>query len=191
MTSAGKHATIGPLTVDDWLAADPPIDGSRLELIVGHLHVTPARSGEHQTAAYRIARMVDDALAAPGRHGLCVVPAVAVRISTAWRTALIPDVVVLTKKPIGVSFGADEVALVVEIWSPANRRVERETKFAAYAAAEVPFLWTLDLGDEFRCPVLTAYRWDKGQYIEENVVKPVGTITAAPVPVKLDLADLS
>lgn len=183
---------IGPHTVEDWLALDPPVDGSRLELIFGYLHVTPAPSGEHQHLAYRLARLVDDALRAVTRD-LWVVPAVNVRVSTAWRTGLIPDVVVLTRKPRGVSFAAEELALAVEVWSPGNSREERETKLAGYASAGVPFVWTIDLPDDLRAvPTLTAYRLTAGRYTAENVLREPGpaTVTAAPVPVTLDLAEL-
>jgi len=193
VSAALQHPMIGPHTVEDWLALDPPVDGSRLELIFGHLHLTPAPSGEHQHVAYRLARLVDDALRAAERTDLYVVPAVNVRISTAWRTALIPDVVVLTRKPVGVSFAAHDLALAVEVWSPGNQRAERETKMAGYAAASVPFLWTVDQPDDLRTvPTLTAYRLQAGQYTQENVLQAAGpsTITAAPVPITLDLADL-
>ncbi|SDN13962.1 Putative restriction endonuclease [Lentzea albidocapillata subsp. violacea] len=193
MSTALQHPLIGPYTVEDWLALPTPVDGSRLQLIFGHLHLTPAPSGEHQHLAYRLTRLIDDALRAAGRTDLHVVPAVNVRISTAWRTALIPDVVVLTRKPVGASFAADELALAVEVWSPGNPRAERETKMAGYAAAAVPFLWTVDQPDDLRAiPTLTAYRLDGGQYAEENVVKTAGlaTVTAAPVPITLALTDL-
>jgi Uma2 family endonuclease len=182
---------IGPYTVEDWLALDPAVDGSRLELIFGYLHVTPAPSGEHQTVAFNLAVLVRDALRAAERKDLHVVPAVNVRISTAWRTALIPDVVVLNRKPIGVSFAADALVLAVEVWSPGNPRAERETKMAAYASAGVPFLWTFDQGDQLRGPTLTAYRLENGQYVEENTIQAGAptTITAAPIPITLDLAE--
>ncbi|MBC6447171.1 Uma2 family endonuclease [Actinokineospora sp. HBU206404] len=171
---------------------DPPIDGSRLELLWGHLHMRPAPAGQHQTAAVNLLFIVKQALRAADRSDLFVANAVNVRISTAWRTALIPDVVVLTRKPVGVSFDAEELVLAVEIWSPGNRRVERETKMAAYAAAGVPFLWTIDQGDELRGWSLVAYRLAEGRYVEENTIqayKPA-TITASPVSIKLDLNEL-
>lgn len=194
MSAALQHPMIGPHTVEDWLVLDPPVDGSRLELIFGYLHVTPALSGEHQRLAYRLTRLIDDACAAAGRTDLHVVPAVNVRISTAWRTALIPDVVVLTRKPVGVSFGADDLALAVEVWSPGNPRAERETKMAGYADAGVPFLWTIDQPDDLcAVPKLTAYRLDNGQYVEDMTVQAGGPVTveAAPIPIKLDLAELN
>jgi len=61
---------------------------------------------------------------------------------------------------------------------------------AAYAAAGVPFLWTVDR----QCGIheLTAHRLRDDQYVVENTVKSAGptTVTAAPVPITLDLADL-
>ncbi len=190
--TADLQHPIGPHTVAAWLALDPPVDGSRLELIYGYLHLTPAPSGEHQHASFRLARLVEDAIHTAGRTDLRVVPAVNVQISTAWRTALIPDVVVLTTRPVGSSFPADAVALAVEIWSPGNPRAERETKKAAYAAAGVPFLWTITQ-DQLRGPALTAYRLKDNQYVEEIIVQTgaTATITAAPVPVTLNPAELT
>ena len=88
-----------------------------------------------QRAAFRLARLVEDAIHAAGRTDLHVVPAVNVQISTAWRTALIPDVAVLTTIPVGPSFPTDTLVLAVKIWSPGHPRAEWETKTAGYAAA--------------------------------------------------------
>lgn len=186
------HPMIGPYTVDDWLALPPSVDGSRVELLLGHLYVNPAPSGRHQYAASRLIRPLEDALAAAGRSDLYVVPAVNVRISTPWRTALIPDLVILDRAPVDVSFEARHLALAVEIWSPGNTRAERDTKLAAYAGAGVPYVWTIDQGDELRGMALTAYRLQDGQYTAEVTARPgeTVTITTAPVPVALDLADL-
>jgi Uma2 family endonuclease len=192
VSAALQHPMIGPYTVEDWLALDPPVDGSRLELIFGYLHVTPAPSGEHQTVAFNLAVVVRDALRKAERRDLHVVPAVNVQISTAWRTVLIPDVVILDRKPIGVSFPAEALELAVEVWSPGNPRAERETKMAGYADAGVPFVWTVDQGDQLRGLTLTAHRLENGQYVVENVLQGGGpaTITAAPIPVTLDLTEL-
>lgn len=191
MSAAIEHP-IGPYTVEDWLALDPSVDGSRLELILGYLHVTPAPTGEHQWAASILVQLLRETLVSADRTDLYVVPAVNVRISTPWRTALIPDVVVLDVKPRGVSFAPDNLQLAVEIWSPGNDRAERETKLSAYAGAGVPFVWTLEQ-DKLGAMTVTAYRLDKGKYVEESQVKPGSwaTITAAPVPVRLDPAQLT
>lgn len=182
----------GAITVADWLTLPPTVDGSRLELIYGHLHVTPASSGEHQRAGFRLARLLDDAVHAAGRTDLHVVPAISVRISTAWRTALIPDVAVLTVPPVGASFAAEALALVVEIWSRGNPQAERETKKAAYAAAGVPFFWTVTQ-DHLRGAAVIAHRLVDGQYEVEYTGMPGETtrIAASPVPVTVDPADLT
>ncbi|MGX7827457.1 Uma2 family endonuclease [Actinokineospora sp. 24-640] len=185
------RSSVGPYTIEEWLALDPPADGSRVELVFGHLHVTPALSGERQSAAFRLAVVLREGLRAAGRDDLHVVPAVNVEISTAWRTALIPDVVILNRRPVGVSFPPDAVALAVEVWSPANRRAERETKIVGYAAAGVQFLWTVEQGSQFRDLTLTAHRLDGERYTVENVVEigEPAVVTASPVPVTIDLSD--
>ena len=194
MSAALQHPMIGPYTIEDWLALEPTVDGSRLELIFGYLHLTPAPAGEHQNAAFLLAVSIREAIRAAKRAGdLYVVPAVNVEISTAWRTALIPDIVVMNRRPVGVSFPPEAVVLAVEIWSAGNKRAERETKTAGYAAAGIPFLWTLDQGNALRGPTLTAYRLEHDQYTAENTIQAgaPATITAAPLPVTLDPADLT
>ncbi|GAB3894587.1 Uma2 family endonuclease [Kibdelosporangium lantanae] len=191
MSAALRHP-IGPYTVEDWLAMDPPPDGSRLELVLGYLHVTPRPSGQHQYVSSCLVQWLRAAFKAEGRRDLYVVPEVGVRISTPWRAGLIPDVVVLTRRPDGADFAAGELALVAEVWSPGNTAAERETKMAAYAGAGVPFVWTVDQGHDLAGLTLTAFRLTSGQYVVENKAQADGptVITAAPVPVTLDLAQL-
>jgi Uma2 family endonuclease len=182
---------IGPTTVDDWLTQEHPADGSRLELILGYLHVNPPPSGQHQRTAFVLARAVEDALMEGGRTDLHVVLGVGVEISTPWRTALIPDVVVLNTKPVGVRFQPDNLVLAVEIWSPGNTRAERETKAGAYAGAEVPYFWAVNQ-DRVGAMTVTAYQLKDGTYVDETTAAPgvVTTINAAPVPVTVDSATL-
>jgi Uma2 family endonuclease len=186
VTAALEHP-IGPTTVEDWLAQEHPTDGSRLELILGYLHVNPPPSGQHQHAAFMVARALQDAVREAGRSDLHVVPGVGVKISTSWRTALIPDVAVLNTRPVGISFEPSQVVLVVEIWSPANTRTERETKMAAYAGAGVPYFWAVDQDGS-----VSTYWLKEGRYVGELVARPGSTVTsvAAPIPVTLDPAEL-
>ncbi|MEV4317319.1 Uma2 family endonuclease [Actinocrispum sp. NPDC049592] len=192
MSAALKHPMIGPHTVAEWLAMDNPADGSRLELILGHLLMTPAPSGPHQRATSRLTRWLEDVLEADEGHDLYVVPAVNVRISTGWRTAVIPDIAVLNCEPADVIFDAENLVLAVEVWSPGNPRDERETKLAGYAGAKVPFVWTVDQGNSLHGLTLTAFRLQDGQYTLENKIQADGpaTVTAAPVPITLDLTRL-
>lgn len=192
VVSAALEHPIGPTTVEEWLAQEHPDDGSRLELIYGYLHVTPPPTGQHQSAAFRLARVLEDAVRAAKAANLHVVPGVGVKISTARRTALIPDVVVLNTRPVGAAFDAADLVLAAEVWSPGNTRAERETKMAEYAGAGVPFFWAVNQGKTGRSTV-TAYYLDHGRYVEELTARPGTTVTikaAAPVPVTFDPADL-
>ncbi len=190
MSIAFEHP-IGPTTVDDWLAREHPTDGSRLELIFGYLHVSPPPTGQHQRAAFVLGRVIEDALREGGRTDLHVVLGVGVEISTPWRTGLIPDVVVLNTRPVGARFLPENLVLAVEIWSPSNTRTERDTKAAAYAAADVPYFWTVNQ-DRVGAMTVTAYELVDGTYVEQATAAPGGltTIKAAPVPVELDTARL-
>jgi Uma2 family endonuclease len=84
--SAALHHPIGPHTVEDWLALPPAEDGSRTELILGHLHVTPAPSDGHQFAAFELAVQIRSAVRAAARPDLRTVPGVNVKISSSSRT---------------------------------------------------------------------------------------------------------
>src|SRR5215217_3029210 len=112
---------IGPHTIDEWLEKPELEDGSRLELIWGYWHVSPAPSAPHQNACSRIWQALDAAITKAGRDDLYVVQAVAIKISTSMRYGLIPDVVVLTEPLINTAFPADAVQLAVEVWSPGNK----------------------------------------------------------------------
>jgi Uma2 family endonuclease len=190
--AALPNPLIGPHTVEEWLDLPSPDDGSRVELIFGHLHVTPPPSGEHQLATYRLTRLIDDAIRATERTDLHAILGVGVKISSTLRTGLIPDVVIMDRPPVGASFPAEALRLAVEVWSPGNNRNEREAKMIAYAAAGVPFLWTISRKGSDPGLELIAHRLHDDQYLVENTVKSAGptTITAAPIPITLDLTDL-
>jgi Uma2 family endonuclease len=183
---------IGPHTVDQWRAANHPTDGGRLELIWGHYHVSPPPDGPQQYAAGVIYQALWDAVHAAGRTDLHPVLAVGVEITTALRTALIPDVAILNTRPAAVSFPPEALELAVEVWSPGNSRSERETKIAAYAAADVPLLWTVESRQsgpqvDFRTFELVGrvYR-ERANLTRDGIVSEL----PGPVPVTLTLADL-
>ena len=191
MSAALQHP-IGPNTVDDWMALDPPEDGSSLELILGYFSVVPPPGGRHQLGAARLWHVLDAALRDAGRSDLHAVPGVGVNISYGFRTSLIPDIAILNTRPVETVFEAENLVMAVEIWSPGNTHGERESKIAAYAGAGVPFLWTAEF-DRFGAELsVTAHRLVRGQYVAEVTAKPgvATTIEAAPVPVTFDPADL-
>jgi hypothetical protein len=186
-TAADLAHPIGGATVQDWLDAEAPVDGSRLELIWGYWHMIPAPGMPHQYAGDELRTLVATALREAGRGDLYAVTAVGVNISTATRTALIPDLAVIDIPPRGTHCEAKDVLLAVGIWSPSNSRAERETKMAASADAGVPWFWVLDEED-----TLTTSRLEDGVYAVDTVARPgaLTTITAAPVPITVDPAEL-
>ncbi|MFI5783643.1 Uma2 family endonuclease [Nocardia sp. NPDC051570] len=194
MTMSAQVSTIhplGPTTVEEWLIEDQPADGSRLELILGYLYMTPPPTGSHQHATFRLAVRLDDALKAAGRGDLHVLPGVGVRLSTAFRTGVIPDIVVVDVDVKQTSFAPENIVLAVEVWSPGNSRAERDTKTAAYAGAGVPYLWLVELPD--RKPVrFWGYRLGEKGY-DQVVYAESGEVVTPPSPIPVDVptADLS
>ncbi|GAA5171805.1 MULTISPECIES: Uma2 family endonuclease [Amycolatopsis] len=173
---------LGPTTVEEWLAAER----SRLELLLGHLYAPSRPSGSHQRASFRLARAVDDSLQAVGRRDLEVLPAVAVRISTPFRTVLVPDLAVVKVGEDRRLYERGDVLLAVEVWSQDNSQDERETKTAAYAQVGIPHLWLFDPPVSF-----TAYRLEDAKYVEVVHADNGETVTApGPVPVEIDTAKL-
>jgi Uma2 family endonuclease len=181
---------LGPTTVEDWLSEEQPSDGSRLELILGYLYMTPAPGGPHQHAAFHLARALFDTFRAAQRSDLRVLPAVAVRISTPFRTGLIPDVVVVDTDINHVSFAPEHVLLAVEVWSKGNSRQERDTKLAAYANAGIPYVWIVETPAD--APVrFWGYQLAGGGYRQMAYAAAGETVTApGPVPVPVDTAGL-
>lgn len=187
MTALAEPSHLGPHTLTEWHEADQPGDGSRLELLAGSWSVSPAPGFRHQRMADRLCRLLDERL--PG----CAVSAVAVDISTHTRTGLIPDVVVLRKAPEDDIVPVGLVTLLVEVWSPGNTHRERIEKRAAYAAAGVRYFWEVDTDEDGRI-VLTCQRLVAGGYLADvrlSASSGPTTVTAAPVPVQIDLAALN
>lgn len=181
---------LGPTSVEDWLVEEQPSDGSRLELILGYLHVTPAPGGPHQHVSFRLARVLDDAITASGRTDLNMLQAVAVRISTAFRTGVIPDIAVVDTDIDQASFAPENLVLAVEVWSPGNTREERDTKVAGYAAARVPYLWVVEI-PVGRPAAFSGYTLGEHGYRQEVRAVAGETVKApGPVPVVVNTGDL-
>ncbi|MEG8180526.1 Uma2 family endonuclease [Nocardia terpenica] len=179
---------LGPTTVEDWLAEDQPADGSRLELILGYLYMTPPPTGWHQHATFRLAMALDSAVTAAARSDLYVLPGVGVRLSAAFRTGVIPDVVVVNGDFDKASFGPEDVALAVEVWSPDNSRAERDTKIAAYAGARIPYLWIVELPSG-RPAKFWGYRLDEtGSRYCQEVFAELGEVVVAPAPIPVEVS---
>lgn len=193
MTMTAEVSTfhpLGPTTVEEWLAAEQPSDGSRLELILGYLYMTPPPTGSYQYATGELFVALRGAVRAAGRSDLQVLPGVGVRISTAFRTAVIPDVAVVAAEAHHKCFESHELVLAVEVWSSGNTREERDTKIAGYAAARVPFLWIVELPDG-KPAKFCGYRLGESGYRQEIHAAAGETVSApSPVPVEVATAEL-
>lgn len=173
-------------TPDDWESLDPQ-PGRRIELHQGRFVVNGAPASKHQRAGDRLARLLDDAVAAKGMEAIT---AVGVRVSEG--IGYIPDVVVTTEFVDTVSVEVSKVALVVEIVSPSTEKSDRLEKPAAFAAAGLPAYWRVEL-DRADGPTVYCYRLDNGVYAEVATLSP-GTkgsvIVTGTVSVTFDPADL-
>jgi Uma2 family endonuclease len=179
---------MGPYTVQDWLDEDPPEDGSKRELILGYIYVSPFASGEHNAIGDELCQLFKKSARLARRRDLRPVTNVNAKLSTVRRTAVIPDVAILNTRPAGVAFIPQQIELIAEIWSPGNSNRERSEKFDVYAQAGIPYFWTVELDG----PVVQAYELRAGRYRLAATLRggTTGTITAAPVPVTFDPADL-
>ncbi|MGF6880747.1 Uma2 family endonuclease [Nocardia sp. GAS34] len=165
-----------------------PSDGSRLELIWGYLHVTPPPTSLYQHVLIELIVLLRDALRGAGRTDLRVLPGIGIRISTRFRTGVIPDIAVIDTDIDQTSFGANSLQLAVELWSPGNTRQERDDKIAAYASAGVRYLWLVEFpkGKPMR---FWGYRLGESSY-EQVAYADAGEVVTAPgpVPVKVPTA---
>ena len=129
----------GGWTTDD--LDELPEDHRRYELIDGALIVSPSPTNIHQTIAARLVAMLEGSC--PADYD--VTQAVEIRVSKT--RSLIPDVLVTTadaaaRRPS--NFAPHEVALVIEVVSPASVTMDRITKADLYAKAGIPFYWRVE-----------------------------------------------
>ena len=132
---------MGPYTVQNWLDETPAPDGSKRELILGRIRVSPGSGGPHQFIGDELCGLFKSALRLAGRRGFYPITAVNANLSTARRTAVITDVVILNTRPVHTVFVPQQIELIAEIWSPGNRNEERSEKFdgGRWAVTQVGF----------------------------------------------------
>lgn len=177
-------AALGPHTVSEWHEMPQPGNGRRLELLAGWLIMSPAPTRRHQRIGDRVRTALEDAF--PEHFA---VTAAAVDVSTPRRDGLIPDVMLMTHDSDDDPAKAEDVLLVVEVWSDGNTARERVEKRHAYAAAGIRFLWEVTFGTA--TAELVGQRNDHGRWLELDRI-PLGSdpvsVTAAPKPVTFSLS---
>ena len=157
---------------------DAPEDGNRYEVIDGELHVTPAPSWGHQTAASTLLAYLWNYVR-PRRLGQVVTAPVGVVLEE--ETGVQPDLVYVSRERSGIIVergveGAPD--LIVEVLSPGTQARDRGIKMRAYARAGVPHYWMLDPPNK----TLEAYELSEQGYGAAQVYGPGGTFRPALFP---------
>jgi Uma2 family endonuclease len=148
-----------------------PPDGHRYEIVDGCLHATPPPPETHQA----IVRAVVAALRAAAPPGWWVCDRLGVEIGN---SNLVPDVTVLRPRSSGAIWcDPADVALVVEVETPASRRFDRILKPSLYAEGGIHAFWRVEPGHG--TPVLRTYLLGGTRYRSDQSVE-------GAEPVKLD-----
>jgi Uma2 family endonuclease len=149
----------GDWTTDDLDAL--PEDGVRREIIDGVLIVSPSPTRFHQTLALLLGGALERICPAE----FDVTQGVEIGISP--RRSLCPDVLVTTARAAARNpsrYPPHEVVLAVEIVSTGSVTMDRVTKPALYAQAQIPFYWRIEteggivVHTHMYDPVAEAYR---------------------------------
>ena len=140
---------------------DMPDDGRRYELIDGVLIVSAAPGRVHQRAAFRLARLLDDACpaefevsmapflrlarllddACPPEFEALVAP---FAIGLADDTEMPPDVLVAPRDQLTDKDLPGPPALAVEVLSPSTRMIDLNHKRERFERAGTPSFWVVD-----------------------------------------------
>jgi Uma2 family endonuclease len=148
-----------------------PQDGHRYEIVDGCLHAAPPPPESHDA----LVRAVVTTLRAAAPPGWWVCDRLGVEIGD---SNLVPDVTVLRPRSSGAVWSDPaDVALVVEVETPATRRYDRILKPAVYAEAGIHAYWRVEPGHG--APLLRTYVLGGSRYRAEYSVE-------GAEPVKLD-----
>jgi Uma2 family endonuclease len=155
-----------------------PQDGHRYEIVDGCLHVAPPPSEAHEA----LVRAVVTTLRSAAPPGWWVVDRLGVEIG---ESNLVPDVTVLRPRSSGsIWCRPDDVALVVEVETPATRRYDRMLKPTLYAEAGIPAFWRVEPGH--RSPLLKTFVLGGARYRAEHSVEGAEPVKLdAPYPVRI------
>ena len=152
-----------------------PDDGHRYELIDGTLLVTPSPARRHQRAAFRLARLLDDA--ASDDLEVLMAP---FDVVLGDDTVLQPDVLVAPRAAFTDRDLPGPPLLAVEVLSPSTRLFDLNTKRARYELAGCPTYWVVDPAE----PGLTVWELRDGRYAETAHASGAEAVTIhRPFPV--------
>jgi Uma2 family endonuclease len=116
-----------------------PDDGRRRELVNGVLIVSAAPGRLHQRAAFRIARLLDDAC--PARFETVLGP---FAVGLAGDTEIQPDALVAARDELTDQELPGPPALAVEVLSPSTRLLDLTVKRERFERAGTRSFWAMD-----------------------------------------------
>ncbi|MBI4498367.1 MAG: Uma2 family endonuclease [Chloroflexi bacterium] len=132
----------GPWTYDRYCAL--PDDGKRYEIVWGELYVVPSPNAPHQTAALRLASLLDRFVQ---EHGLGKVYIAPFDVVLSRDTVVQPDVLFISRERAAIRTRANVQGspdLVVEVLSPGTAARDLGIKRDVYALHGVPHYWLID-----------------------------------------------
>jgi Uma2 family endonuclease len=154
-------------------------DGHRYEIVDGSLHVTPPLDDEHE----KIVRAMVATLRGAAPDGWWVCARLGIELGG---SNLIPDVTVLRPHSSGASWcDPADVALVVEVETPASRRYDRLLKPALYADGGIPSYWRVDNDDTLPQLIVHTLSSDGGYRTERTIQGAERATLNAPYPIQL------
>ena len=160
-----------------------PQDGHRYEIVDGSLHVAPPAPRWHDDLVGAVVTTLRSV--APPGWWVCDRLGVAVHEGTSEASNLVPDVAVLRPRSSGATWSDPaDVALVVEVETPATRRYDRMLKPALYAEAGIRDYWRVERGPV--SPVLHVYELGPGGFrLRERAEGAEPIKLDAPYPVRI------
>jgi Uma2 family endonuclease len=156
-----------------------PQDGHRYEIVDGSLHVTPPLDPAHEM----VVRALITTLRGAAPTGWWVCSRLGIEIGS---SNLVPDVTVLRPHSSGAIWNDPaDVALVVEVETPATSRYDRLLKPTLYADAGIAAYWRVVLDPA--APVLHLYTLtaDGGYALHQTVQGDQLVALDVPFPVRV------
>jgi Uma2 family endonuclease len=185
------------ITADDYQRMPEEICRA-IEIVDGYIVFCEAPSPQHQTAARRLANLIERAArAAMARGGGCLTvnTDVDLRLRDVPLLNRRPDVVLYRCLVDGERLRAEHAQLVIEIVSTWSQTTDEVDKLGEYARAGIPHYWIVRL-DNDGVAVVERYQLDHAT----SQYKHVGTFmkdepgglpaVANPVPITIDWAEL-
>jgi Uma2 family endonuclease len=177
-TKVGEPVDVGRVSAAQFARIRNP-HGIRLELVKGELRVSPSPRPRHSRALIQLLKVLEGHVKQKGLGEIFL------ELDTAlgpWDVRspdllFVPADRVAKMNPDQMASHAD-AKLVVEVVSPGSVKVDREEKFAEYAAAGIPYYWIVDPGGR----TAEAFELADGSYRLVASAGGSGSLVAQPFP---------